>query len=82
MPVNSPGEFARDEHIKIRELIQTVDHPLLGEHEQVGFPVLMEGQRVPARPAPLLGQHTISVLGDRLGLSVEEVEILFAQGIS
>ncbi|SRR5579884_576169 len=81
LPVNSPGEFARDEQVQFRKLFQTVRHPLLDEYAQVAFPVLMDGERVPVAPPPLLGEHTYALLTERLGLSPTEVELLFAQGI-
>ena len=81
LPVNSPGEFARDEQVQFRKLFQSTVHPLLGEYAQVAFPVLMDGERVPAAPPPLLGEHTQAVLAERLGLTPLEVELLFAQAI-
>jgi CoA:oxalate CoA-transferase len=81
LPVNSPGEFARDEQVQFRQLFQTVAHPLLGEYSQVAFPVLMDGERASVAPPPLLGEHTHAVLAERLGLSPLEIELLFAQGI-
>jgi crotonobetainyl-CoA:carnitine CoA-transferase CaiB-like acyl-CoA transferase len=81
LPVNAPSEFARDEQIQARGLFQPTAHPLLGEYAQVAFPALMDGERVPAAPPPLLGQHTAAILRDRLGLSPTEIELLFAQGI-
>ena len=79
--MNSPGEFARDEQVQFRKLFQSTVHPVLGEYAQVAFPVLMDGERVPTAPPPLLGEHTQAVLAERLGLTPLEVELLFAQAI-
>jgi crotonobetainyl-CoA:carnitine CoA-transferase CaiB-like acyl-CoA transferase len=81
LPVNAPSDFARDEQVQHRALFQPTAHPALGEYAQVGFPALMDGERVPVAPPPLLGQHTGAILRDRLGLSPTEIELLFAQGI-
>lgn len=78
LQVNSPGEFARDEHIRIRGLMQEVDHPGIGRCEQVSFPVLIDGQRVPIRPAPKLGEHNSLLLGKKLGLSGAQQQSLVA----
>jgi crotonobetainyl-CoA:carnitine CoA-transferase CaiB-like acyl-CoA transferase len=81
LPVNGPGEFARDEQIQYRQLFQPTTHAVLGEYLQPAFPALIDGQRVPAAPPPLLGEHTAAILRDRLGLAPAEIELLFAQGI-
>ena len=81
LPVNGPGEFASDEQIRYRALFQPTTHPTLGEYTQPAFPALMDGQRVPAAPPPLLGEHTAAILRDRLGLAPAEIELLFAQGV-
>jgi crotonobetainyl-CoA:carnitine CoA-transferase CaiB-like acyl-CoA transferase len=81
LPVNAPGEFARDEQIQHRALFQPTTHAALGEYTQPAFPALMDGQRVPAAPPPLLGEHTAAILRDRLGLAPADIELLFAQGV-
>ncbi|HLH21210.1 MAG TPA: CoA transferase [Chloroflexota bacterium] len=81
LPVNGPREFARDEQIRYRQLFQPTTHAALGEYAQPAFPALMDGQRVPAAPPPLLGEHTAAILRDRLGLAPADIELLFAQGI-
>jgi len=81
LPVNSPGEFARDEQVQARDLIEPIEHPTLGALRQVAFPVLVDGGRIPGAPAPLLGQHTASLLREWLDLPPDEIELLFAQRI-
>ena len=81
LPVNSPGEFAHDEQVRARALLEPIEHPTLGSFEQVAFPLLIDSQRVPGAPPPLLGQHTATVLREWLDLSPEEIELLFAQRI-
>ncbi len=81
LPVNTPTDFARDEQVRFRRLFQATAHPVLGDYAQPAFPPLVDGQRVPVAPPPLLGQHTASILRERLGLAPAEIEALFAQGI-
>src|SRR5205823_1485770 len=81
LAVNSPSGFMNEEHIQARQLFGTASHPVLGEYQQVSFPLLMDGQRqAPERP-PLLGEHTREILSERLGLNVAEIELLFAQAV-
>jgi len=81
LPVNTPLAFLKDEHLQARQLFQPVQHEALGDYVQTTFPLLVDGQREPAAPPPLLGQHTHDILTTRLGLSPEEIELLFAQGV-
>ena len=58
-----------------------LDHPTVGTHHYTGLPfTLDDGQRVPLRRPPLLGEHTERVLYDLLELDVESVSELIAQG--
>src|SRR5712692_2019686 len=81
LAVNTPMAFIREEHIKARQLFQPVEHPYLGSYLQTAFPLIADGQRQPAVPPPLLGEHTREILIERLGLSMEQLELLFAQGV-
>jgi crotonobetainyl-CoA:carnitine CoA-transferase CaiB-like acyl-CoA transferase len=68
MPVNRPSEFAQDEQIRFRQLFQKTTHAVLGEYEQIAFPVLVDGQRPPVYPPPLVGEHTAAILAQRIGV--------------
>jgi len=81
LAVNTPGAFMREEHIQARQLFQPVQHSVLGAYQQNAFPLLVDGQREPPAPPPLLGQHTRDILTTRLGLSNQDVESLSAQGV-
>jgi len=81
LAVNTPMAFIREEHIQARQLFQPVEHPYLGSYLQTAFPLIADGQRQPAVPPPLLGEHTREILIERLGLSMEQLELLFAQGV-
>ena len=62
-----------DPHLQARNAFVTVEHPELGELELVGFPWKMSECEMPARCAPLLGEHNDYVLRELLGLSEVEV---------
>jgi crotonobetainyl-CoA:carnitine CoA-transferase CaiB-like acyl-CoA transferase len=65
-----------------REMFVKVKHPVLGEIVEPGFPIkFSETTGDPARPAPLLGEQTVSVLGEVLGLTADEVEVLRKEGV-
>jgi len=81
LAVNTPMAFLQEEHVRGRGLLGTVQHPVLGDYLQTSFPFLVNGQRESPAPPPLLGQHNSEILRGRLGLSAEEIELLFAQGV-
>lgn len=58
----------------------TVDHPDRPEMQVLANPIRIDGQRLPNRPAPLLGADTDAILAD-LGLAADEVAALKRAGI-
>ena len=81
LPVNSPSDFMKDPHIQARGFFANVTHPVLGTFAQPGTPFMVDGQRSPPAPAPLLGQHNHEVLCGELGLSAGEMAMLAAEKI-
>ena len=81
LPVNSPSDFMKDPHIQARGFFANVTHPVLGSFAQPGTPFMVDGQRSPPSPAPLLGQHNHEVLCGELGLSAGEMAVLAAEKI-
>jgi len=69
-----------DPHLRERGFIQTIDHPQHGTVELLGAPIRLSASDVPLRAAPLLGQHTIDVVGEDLGLTGPEVSALRESG--
>ena len=75
-PSRDARDLYADRHMRQRDAFVVVDHPELGELELVGAPWKMNGERPAVRCAPLLGEHTDSVLSSLLGLSPEELQAL------
>jgi crotonobetainyl-CoA:carnitine CoA-transferase CaiB-like acyl-CoA transferase len=80
-PVRNFKDVVEHAQSAVREMFPTVDHPKAGTHRVTGTPVkLSETPGGPGAPAPLLGQHTYSVLRDVLGLDETTIEALAARG--
>ena len=88
-PINDLKAVFDDPHIQARKLKIEMPHPTAGTMPLVGSPIRMSATPVEYRlPPPLLGQHTLSVLEEVLGLSRDEIDtlakekIVQAQGLS
>ena len=51
------GEVMTDPHLRARDMIVEVEHPVRGKHFTVGNPIKLSASRTTISPAPLLGQH-------------------------
>ncbi len=61
--VNDYKELFDDPHIKARNVIQEIEHPVMGKMQAVRNPVLFDANSPTIRlPAPLLGQHSAEIL--------------------
>jgi 2-methylfumaryl-CoA isomerase len=64
-------------------LFSVVEQPGIGRYPMPGLPLdFAAAPRLPTGPAPLLGEHTDSVLREVLGLSPAEIAELHARGIA
>lgn len=88
-PINDLKAVFDDPHVQARKLKIEMPHPTAGTMPLVGSPIRMSATPVEYRlPPPLLGQHTLAVLEEVLGLSREEIatladrKIVQAQGLS
>jgi 2-methylfumaryl-CoA isomerase len=62
-------------------MFQEVEHPGVGTYLMPGSPLdFSELGRLPVRRAPLLGEHTVEILADVLGLSSAEIGRLHQAG--
>lgn len=75
-------DVLNDPHLRARDMIQTIHHPTRGDWEMLAPPIHMSDSAVAMTPAPLLGQHTAEVLGERLGLDAAAVGKLAAEGVA
>ncbi len=73
-PIRSVDEILTDEHVAARNLVETFTHPRVGDVPALRVPLKLDGWDDPVvqRP-PLLGEHTETVLAERLGLSRERI---------
>ncbi|HTY27712.1 MAG TPA: CoA transferase, partial [Mycobacterium sp.] len=69
-PVVAPPDVIDNPALRQRGFFQTADHPLCGPLPYPRPPIT---GRFVDRPAPLLGQHNIEVLGGALGLSAQDL---------
>lgn len=79
---NSQDLLDRDEHMQSRGYYQYVEHPEAGReaHDGPAF-VLSETPGYIAGPAPLMGEHTMDVCERIIGLNMDEVADLLAEGV-
>src|SRR5439155_17570982 len=78
--LNTMEDIFADEHLKARGFLVDIEHPRTGPIKYPGAPFKMAATPWRAGRAPLLGEHTASILGDRLGYALEEIGRLRAQG--
>lgn len=80
--INSIAQSLEEPQVIARNLMVKIPHPQNPDFAMVGSPIKMSGTPVEyVRPAPRLGQHTDDILGERLGLSAEQLAQLKARGI-
>jgi crotonobetainyl-CoA:carnitine CoA-transferase CaiB-like acyl-CoA transferase len=77
-PVATVIDLARDPQLTARGFLQNMNHPLFGE---ISFPMgaTAHASNVALAPAPMLGQHTASVLAE-VGYSHNDVAALLESG--
>lgn len=81
-PVNTVEDLVTDPSYRERGFFEEIDHPVTGPVTYTGRPFIMNASpRRPARPAPLLGQHTAEVLCGALGYAKEDLPKLRAYGV-
>ncbi len=74
-------ELLQDPHLREREMIVTIDHPVRGKVTMPGCPVKLEDSPVEVKSAPLLGEHNAEIYSSLLGLGDAEIARLKQQGI-
>jgi benzylsuccinate CoA-transferase BbsF subunit len=79
--VQSCADLQRDPGLAAREALPIVEHPEMGRTAYEAWAFRAMGCPQVVRRAPCLGEHTIEVLRDVLGLSQDEIGRLEAAGI-
>ena len=79
-PILSMREIAEDEGLYATGTLVKVDHPERGEYLSVGCPIKLSASPVEVTRSPLLGEHTVEILSDVLGYSVDEMSEIIASG--
>ena len=81
-PINDLAEVFDDPQVRARGMRVDLPHPTAGTVSVPGSALKLGATPVDYRLAPpLLGQHTQEVLGERLGMSKDEVDGLRGRGV-
>jgi CoA:oxalate CoA-transferase len=81
-PVYEAHDAMSDPHLEERGMWVEVEHPAAGKYTVPNFPVkLSKTPGAVVTAAPLLGQHTRSILGELLGRADEELDALEKAGV-
>ena len=79
-PILSMKEISQDEGLHKTGTLVKVAHPERGEYLSIGCPIKLSDSAVEVERAPLLGEHTLEILGDVLGYSKDEIDNVIASG--
>lgn len=80
-PINNIQKTFEHPQAQARGLVAEVEHPRIGKLKMVAPAVHYDGSRMPIeRPPPVLGQHTLEILRDDLGMSDDQIADLHAKG--
>lgn len=80
--VQDPGEMLSDPQLAHRQHWKNLDHPEMGVSLYNAAPYRFSRSPNELRsPAPLLGQHTLDICRDMLGLSDEQIETYNQAGV-
>jgi crotonobetainyl-CoA:carnitine CoA-transferase CaiB-like acyl-CoA transferase len=79
-PVYDVEEALADEHVRAREMVVEVMHPVFGAIREVGCPIKIDGVRPRYAPAAALGADTAAVLAE-VGVDDAELAGLRTRGV-
>lgn len=80
-PINSIADVFADAQVKHRKMRFDLAHALGGKVPQVRNPVIFSRNTLEySIPPPLLGEHTVAILSEELGLSGDEILSLKTDG--
>ncbi len=76
-PILSVDDLVEDEHLKARDMLVDIPHPMLGTITYPGNPLkFSESSDLTFEAAPLLGEHRDEILEGILGMSEDEIKEL------
>lgn len=73
------GEVINDPHLRARDMIVEVEHPVRGTYITVGNPIKLSASPTTIGPSPLLGEHRHEILTE-LGYSDADIAALAKDG--
>jgi formyl-CoA transferase len=73
------GEVIDDPHLRARDMIVEVEHPVRGRYVTVGNPIKLSASPTTIGPSPLLGEHRHEILTE-LGYSDADIATLAKEG--
>ncbi len=73
------GEVLADPHLRARDMIVEVEHPVRGRYLTVGNPIKLSASPTAIGPSPLLGQHRREILAE-LGYGDADIDALAKEG--
>lgn len=77
--INTMMMICADPQIRARNMVVEVEHPVAGKYKMAGSPLKFSNYPDTAyAPAPTLGQHTVQVLQEYIGMPAEEISALLA----
>ncbi|WP_319244753.1 CoA transferase [uncultured Propionivibrio sp.] len=80
-PINTVDKIINDPHIKAREMMVELEHPVAGHLKMAGVPVKMSATPGAVETAaPLLGQHTAEILQELFGWDEAKTRQFFERG--
>ena len=81
-PILDMGEVFAAPHVKARDMMFTMPHPIENEIPQLGFPYKFSEASPSARlRPPLLGEHAEIILSQQLGMDREEISKLIEERV-
>ena len=82
-PVSNAAQVLENPQLNARGFFDDVIHPLTGTYRHTGTPWrLTHSPRKPRHPAPMLGQHSVQVFRNLLGIPDKEIASLIDRGIT
>jgi crotonobetainyl-CoA:carnitine CoA-transferase CaiB-like acyl-CoA transferase len=80
--INTVAQALDDPHTAARQMVETVEHPAIGELRLLGIPFKFSDTTCSVRrPPPMLGQHTDEILSLELGLDAATIASLHRQEV-